>query len=278
MRPTVLLAFALVVASPLSAQIRLPKPKLPSVGSTSSNTTAARQPRFDDRVLEMTDARLTALLRGLAAEQGKVEQLTALERRQQDAAAAAAVQERKDRDAREARQTENSAARQKVEQCYQASPEYRAATSPAAQARQKAATDRATKLAQEGKYDEVTRISDSLTRATEAQEVVMRGVARRCGATDEMLEQSDDANGPPPPLEPEAEEVSVRDSLMTIGSTTSGMNEEQYAVMRERVLAFLNTSSEDLAQGAYVFGANELRALQGKRGSLARYQELMSEY
>lgn len=275
-RSTVLLLATVVTAAPLSAQVRLPKPKLP--GTSASASTAPRQPRFDDRVVEMTDARLNALLRGLSAEQGKVQQLTALERQQQDEAAADAVQERKERDAREQRQEQNSAARQKVEACYQASPEYRAATGPAAQARQKAATDRAKKAAEQGKYDEVTRISDSLATATEAQEVVMRGVARRCGATDEMLEQADEDNGPPPPLEPEVEEIDVRDSLMTIGATTSGMTEEQYAVMRERVLAYLNTSSEDLAQSAYVFGANELRALQGKRTALARFQELMTEY
>ena len=55
-----------VVATPLSAQIRLPKPKLPTP-SVPVSAPNVRMPTFDDRVLEMTDARLTALGRGLKA-------------------------------------------------------------------------------------------------------------------------------------------------------------------------------------------------------------------
>jgi hypothetical protein len=270
-----LLLLPALVAAPLSAQMRLPKPKLPTVGGTTR--AATRVPTYDDRVIEITDARLTALVRGLAAEQGKVRALETLERGRQDAAAAEAVEERREAE----RKPVDPAARERVQRCFEASPEYRAYMAPAETAKRDAAMQRATRASEQRKYDEMTRISDSLTAATNAWEATMRPVARRCGATDEMMREWDEDDAPagrPEGMEPEDEEISVRDSLMAVGAVTSGMTEEQYGVMRERVLAFLNASPDELNQSAYIYSALELRALQGKRSQLSPYMELLTEY
>jgi hypothetical protein len=272
---TLFLLVPALVATPLSAQFRLPKPKLPTASSTSR--AATRVPTYDDRVIEITDARLTSLLRGLAAEQGKVQQLEALERERQDAAAAEAVEERKEAE----RKPVDPAARERVQRCYEASPEYTRYMGPAEVAKRDAAMQRATRASEQRKYDEMTRISDSLTGANNAWEVTMRQVARRCGATDAMMrewEEDDAPAGRPEEMAPEAEEVSVQDSLMAAGAATSGMTQEQYGVMRERVLAFLNSSPDELNQSSYIYSALELRALQGKRAQLSRYMELLTEY
>jgi hypothetical protein len=272
---TLFLLVPALVATPLSAQFRLPKPKLPTASSTSR--AATRVPTYDDRVIEITDARLSSLLRGLAAEQGKVQQLEALERERQDAAAAEAVEERKEAE----RKPVDPATRERVQRCYEASPEYTRYMGSAEVAKRDAAMQRATRASEQRKYDEMTRISDSLTAANNAWEVTMRQVARRCGATDAMMREWDEDDAPagrPEEMAPEAEEVSVQDSLMAAGAATSGMTQEQYGVMRERVLAFLNSSPDELNQSSYIYSALELRALQGKRAQLSRYMELLTEY
>jgi hypothetical protein len=269
-----LLLLPALVAAPLAGQLRLPKPKLPTASGTTR--AATRVPTYDDRVLEITDARVSALLRGLAAEQGKVQELQALERAAQDEAAAEAVEERRQRDERK---PVDPAARERVRRCYEASPEYRTYMGAAEVAKREAAMQRATRASEQRKYDEMTRISDSLTSANNAWEAKMLPVARRCGATDEMLrDDDDDRPGRPEEMPPEAEEVSVQDSLMAVGAATSGMAPEAYGVMRERVLAFLNASPEELNQSSYIYSALELRALQGKRSQLSGYMELLTEY
>lgn len=275
MRTRSLLLIPALVASPLSAQIRLPKPKLPTASSTTR--AATRVPTYDDRVVEITDARLTSLLRGLAAEQGKVRELQALERQQQDEAATEAVQQRKEAE----RKPVDPAAEARVKQCYEASPEYRTYMGPTEVAKREAAMQRATRASEQRKYDEMTRISDSLTAANGVWETKMMQVARRCGATDEMIRswtEDDQPASRPEEMPQETEEVNVLDSLMAVGSAASGIPQEPYGVIRERVLAFLNSSPDELNQSSYIYSALELRALQGKRAQLSRYMELLTEY
>jgi len=272
---TLFLLVPALVATPLSAQFRLPKPKLPTASSASR--AATRVPTYDERVFEINDARLTSLLRGLAAEQGKVQQLQTLERERQDEAANEAVQQRKEAD----RKPVDPAAEARVKQCYEASPEYRTYMGPTETAKREAAMQRATRASEQRKYDEMTRISDSLTAANGVWETKMMQVARRCGATDEMIRswtEDDPTPGRPEEMPPEAEEVNVLDSLMAVGAAASGIPQEPYGVMRERVLAFLNSSPEELNQGSYIYSALEIRALQGKRAQLSRYMELLTEY
>ena len=75
MRIRPLFAFALVALStPAVAQIRMPRPRVPNpldraTQAATQAVTPARTPTFDETVIEMTDARLGALIRGLRAEQ-----------------------------------------------------------------------------------------------------------------------------------------------------------------------------------------------------------------
>lgn len=277
MRTVPLLSILLLLSAPLPAQIRLPKPKLPLPSTPGASSAPARTPTFDDRVVEMTDARLSGLLRGLAAEQAQVAKLEELEQQQRDQAAEAAVEERRQGTQRE---EELTAAEQKVKGCVERSAEYQAATAPAKVAQQEAAMERARKFAEARNYVAMQAISDSLTRETERQNAIMLEVARRCGATDEMLRKWGDGEAADTVMSVDAEiaVVDVRDSLAVLGAGASGMTRDQYTVMRERVLAYLNTSPDDLRRSSYVFSATELRALQGKRAQLGRYQELLASY
>jgi hypothetical protein len=76
-RSSSLVLLLAVAATPLAAQFRIPKPKVPTPSLPGASAPNIRTPAFDDRVLEITDARVTALMRGLKVSK---DQKPALER------------------------------------------------------------------------------------------------------------------------------------------------------------------------------------------------------
>jgi hypothetical protein len=62
-----------------------------------------------------------------------------------------------------------------------------------------------------------------------------------------------------------------------MSAAAAGMTVEQYAVIQERVLAFLNTPSRDLGSTPYAYSPMELNVLRAKRADLAKYQDVMTE-
>lgn len=264
--PSVLL-FLAAVATPLSAQIRVPRPKLPNpVAAHTTPPTPA--PKFDDRVLEITDARLTAFMRGLAAEQGSVARFKEAERRQADLQAAAEVRRRQDTRTDAQRQAAADAEGRKATQCWENTPIYKDARGPDREQRMQNAAMKAT---QSGSAAAMQAFTDSIQRAVLAQDSLLQAAAIRCGL---------DKYGDPLPPESErpVEQVYVRDSLLKAGTAASGMEQGPYQIMRERVTAFLGSDPGDAAHASMGFSAVEIRALEAKRRDLARYQELLTEY
>jgi hypothetical protein len=266
MRPAALVLLAFLATAPapqrLSAQFRVPRPKVPNpITRVTQAVTPGRQPTFDDRVLEMTDARLTALIRGLRAEQQQRPAIEAGYKKNADARAAYEVSI-KDRG------NQMSA----MQQCLITSPEYRAIYGDTVTQRKTA--DRLQRARDRGDDRTVTAIEDSLAAAmTRIDPQVMMGMVaaqQRCTAP-----VMNAAPTTPTPQPPDAPQTRMPDSLRIIGVGASGLTDDQYSVMRERVLAFLTVDEEDLHNSMYVFSGTEMTALKTRRAELQRYQTLL---
>ena len=250
-----------IVATPLAAQFHVPKPKVPNpIARVLPSTSPTRQPTYDDRVLEITDARVTALLRGLEAEKRQRPALTTGYRQNADARAADAVARR----GAEGRD-------EQVSTCFQQSPEYRqvfADTGEAGQERMNALATRITALQAKGDFAAIQAITDSVTRVTSKRDSLLTAARRKCDA----IPAAKVPTGPPPaePSKP------LADSLQVIGAGAAGMSADQYAVMRERVLAYLSTDEADLRSSMYAFGGGELSVLRARKNDLQRYQTTLA--
>lgn len=263
LRPLVsvlLLLFSAQAPERLSAQIRMPRPKLPNPLSrvVPSSTPA---PEYDDRVLEITDARINALLRGLRAEEERRPALEAAYKKNADDRAAAQVAQR-----RQSQQINDA------QTCLTNSPEFRAIYGDTAAQRRVARRIEAAR--ERGDQAMVKRLEDSTAMAMMPVDpnVAMGLITaqQRCAGNPALYAAP---TGPAP-----APEIQTRlpDSLRIIGIGASGLTEDQYAVLRERALAFLWIDDAERRNPSYAFGSGELSALQSRRNDLVRYQEALA--
>jgi hypothetical protein len=266
----VLLALLLSVPAPerLTAQIRMPRPRVPNpLDRARAAATPARTPTFDETVIEITDRRLSSLIRGLRAEQEQRPGLEAAYKRNADERAAAQVAQRR------AGERINSA-----QSCFVNSPEYRRIYGDtASQRRAKERIDAARERKDEAA---ATRIEDSISQSMMMidPEIAMglMTAQQRCGISDptlysptQMAAQAQAQSSQP--------RVPLGDSLRIIGTGASGMTPEQYAMMRERVLAFLTTDEDALRGSLWAYTNGEMTALRAKRSELERYQAVLVE-
>ena len=268
MRSTPLLLVAVLVATPLAAQFHVPRPKVPNpvdrvTQRATQAVTPARQPTFDDRVLEMTDARLTALIRGLRAEQQQRPALEAGYKRNADARAAYVTANRAQGERANAAAT-----------CLTDSPEYRAIYGDTAS--QRKAAERLRKARDRGDDRLVQKIEDSTANAMMAMDprVAMGMVTaqQRCNSAHPVT-GAPTATQPPP----DAPSTRLVDSLRIIGTGASGLTDDQFSVMGERVLAFLNTDEAELRNSLWAYSNTEMTALRARRAELQRYQTLLTD-
>jgi hypothetical protein len=264
------LAALLCAAAPLSlhAQIRVPRPRVPNpLDRVRTATTPARTPTFDETVIEITDRRLASLIRGLRAEQDQRPALEAAYKRNADERAAAEVAQRR------AGERINSA-----QACFVNSPEYRRVYGDTAS--QRRLRDRINAARDRNDEATISRLEDSVTQSMmmiDPEAIMgMMTAQQRCGISDPTLfapaQMAAQATGRA--AEPR---ISLGDSLRVIGTGVSGMTPEQYAMMRERVLAFLTTDEDALRGSLWAYTGSELTALRAKRSELERYQELLVE-
>ena len=262
--PLLVLALA-AFATPATAQFRVPRPRVPNpvdraTQAATQAVTPARQPTFDDRVLEMTDARLGALIRGLSAEQQQRPGLERTYKRNADERAAAEVAIRRQSDATT-----------RWQHCLVQVM----GIDTVAQAR----LDRRMAAARERGDDRtVERLEDSVMQAmmTKGPDLALAQAdaikpGGKCGPA-----PTAGAAALPPRIVPPPR-ISLGDSLRVIGTGASGMADEPYGIMRERVLAYLTTDEDDLRTSMYVFGRTELTALKARKSELQRYQSLLVE-
>ncbi|HET7041870.1 MAG TPA: hypothetical protein VFI13_07615 [Gemmatimonadales bacterium] len=248
-----------LIAAPANAQFRLPKPRVPNPlnrGTSASN--GPRTPTYDDRVLEITDARLTTLMRGLDAEQRQRPALETAYKKNADARAAY-----------EASQRGAEGREEQVNTCLQASPEYRSVMSDTSTAAQTAMISRIQALQARGDYAAIKVISDSMAHRVAAHDSLLNAARARC--------EGGAAATPAPSVPPAAPAHSLADSIQILGAGASGMTVEQYAVMQERVLAYLN-SDEGRTGSLYAYSDAEMTVLRNKRAQLQRYQATLTEH
>lgn len=260
---------SLLCALPASAQF---KPKLPKVNPLAKKEVAApgAGPQFNDRVLEITDARVDQLLKGYAAESASL----AAASRDQAAARAAYEEENKKHPARLKEYEQKHAAWQdcqdkvvkpaeaKAKADMQRSQDEITGGDEAAFERKMAEVQKRIQAAQAaGDMNEVMRLADSLQQnlgmksgasAMQAS-AEMQAAGSKCGAEPERP----DAPTPPPANSPNLDQA---------GSKAAGLTAEQYAILKERIEAALDEDGKvrvPPTSGAYSGG--ELGVL-GNRG------------
>lgn len=248
---TLPLLLCCLIAAPLGAQIRMPKPHLPNPLNRAP-TTGRPGPTYDDRVLEITDARAANLLKGLKAEQDARPALEAAYKRNADARAAAEVASR--------------GPEERTQECIANSPEYRAVGADSGATM--AMVARVQALQAKGDYAGIQKISDSMSHAVAKRDSSLAAARQRCEANMPAA-----PSGPPPA----APRIPLADSLHIIGAGAAGVTPDQYSILRERVQAYLNTNEADLRNSMYVYGANEMTVLRNRRAQFTPYATMLSD-
>lgn len=263
MRPGAFVVLAFLAGAPrcLPAQFHIRKP---TIGDAVNRAAAASghpttpAPTYDDRVLEVTDARVTALMRGLDAEQRQRPALESGYKRNADARAAY-----------EASQRGAEGREDQIGTCLQGSPEYRSVMSDTGTAAQNAMIARIQALQAKGDYNAIKVVGDSVAHRIAAHDSLLNVARARCEGISSAT--------PVPSVPPATPSRSLADSLQVLGAGAAGMTIEQYAVMQERVLAYLN-SGDDGTGSLYAYGTAEMTVLRNKKSQLQRYQAILTEH
>lgn len=228
---------------------------------------------FDEHVLEITDARVSQLVKGLEAEQ---QMAARVDRQDTDGI------ERRNRakqDAHAKQQDEYDRKRDAWEKC--AEPEQKRAEdemgaygksldNPAAmekiQARIKAAQAK-------GDMAEIRRITDSLGKAG------MQAASKGQAASDEMTAAIRKKCGEPPVEPPDAEKpepMLTFNDVRIAGVEASGFTDRQYAILRERVLPFI--VSKGKTNSGMIYTDAEAGVLAARLGDLSPYAGIVERY
>jgi hypothetical protein len=227
---------------------------------------------FDADVLEITEARLAQLLKGLEAESQVIARMQSPDqervRTQNEALQQNYDKARADYDRRQA----------VFERC--AEPEQkrgeadmrRVAAGAPDSAAMKRIADRMLAARNQGNMTELQRLADSVGRASMA--ISSRAQTAAQGGNDRIVQKCGQ-----PPVEPEqptmAPLLSASD-VRAAGLTASGFTDRQYAIMRERILPFVNSKGRTSA--GVVYTAGEAGVLNAHVDDLAKYVELFQRY
>ena len=255
-------------AAPASAQF---KPKLPKIGGGGgTDAVASRSPTFNDRVVEITDQRLDALLAGYRAE------LAALDDADKKQGSVRAAYEEENRK-HPARLKDYEARHQAWEQCQSTHVEPAEAKGKEEldavqtqvtggddkdfERRMNAVAERIKAAQANGDMAEVMRLSDSVSRAAGTPSAVaankassdLQAAAARCGP---------EPVRPQPPTPPGYPDLKLDEA----GAAAAKMTPEQYAIMKERVRYAVREGGEvAVTSSRWAFSDDEIDAMK-KRG------------
>ena len=262
-------ALSALCAAPASAQL---KPKLSKLNPLAKQeASATRTPTFNDRLLEITNDRADQLLKGYAAEASALK--TAGQER--SAARAAYEEENKKHPARLAEYEKSHAAwkdcqekvvkpaEAKAKKDVQRSQDEVTGGDQAAFERKMEDVRKRMQAAQAaGNMEEVMRLADSLQKnmgmksaaAANQASTEMQAAGNKCGA---------EPVRPQPPTPP-SDSGPNRDDA---GAKAAGLTIDQYAILKERVLAAVNEDGEVQAPSStWAYSSDEMAVLQ-KRGA-----------
>jgi hypothetical protein len=258
-RPAAVLALlTLLAGAPVAAQF---KPKLPKVGPIGGKS------ETEERVLEITDERLSALLAGYRAE------LAALEAADKKHGGVRGVYEEenrqypaklKDYDAKQkswqqCRDTHVKPAEAKAKQDADAiQNQVTGGDQKDFERRMNEVAERIKAAQAKGDMAEVMRLSDSVGRA-----VGMPSAAASTQISADLQAASDKCGTEPvrpqPPVPPSYPDL----NLDQAGATAAKMTPEQYAIMKERVrYAVREEGKVEVTSSMWAFSPNELKAME----------------
>jgi hypothetical protein len=271
----------------------------------SSSNSRGADPTFDEDLLEITDARIDQLLRGLKAEaaagaaamraQAEAKQKAPARRAAYAAAMkkydAAADAHQKAAEARGKCQLDvigstvsSAMANPAVRQMNEAMMKLPEAEREAFQARIEARQEKMAEAEARGDKAAVTRLAAEMdadmTKTTGVSMSAMQAGSVQGGqGTQQMLDDHKKCGElPPPPEEPVDSsriEISVRDSVQAAAFAASGLTDMQYSMMRERVAAWLRYKEEKQSLGAHGFTDAELAALAKRHEALKAEREAL---
>lgn len=269
------------------------------LGPEQSGERRAPAPKFSEDVLEITEARLGQLLKGIEAEEAAVasaKQQEAAAKKTAESQKAAYQAAKREYDARQkeyekaadaytkcqmaavgqgmkAAMIGNPAAMKMAQALAQLPPEERDAFQKRMEARQEkieAAQERndvpaLNRLKEEADADMKKTLGVSMTE-------LQAGGAASGNAMAQMQAQQAKC-GPEPvapqePRNPADVEIDVRDSVRVAAVRASGLAEGQYAILRERVAAWLASKEKKRSLGLYGFTDGELAILAAKHETL----------
>jgi Skp family chaperone for outer membrane proteins len=270
---TAIVLFTALAAAPAAAQF---KSKLPKIGPIGGKTpaaaaqTAPRSPTYNERVIEITDARIAGLLAGYNAE---LAALDAADKKQGSTRTAYEEENKK----HPARLKEYEARHKTWQECQdthvkpaeaKAKKEAEAAQAQVTggdeadfERRMNAVAERIEAAQAKGDMSEVMRLSDSLSKSVGMTSAAaagkassdMQAAASKCGVEPVRPEP------PTPPSHPDLK-------LDEAGAGAAKMTPEQYAIMKERVrYAVREEGKVEVTSSMWAFSGDELQAME-KRG------------
>ena len=276
----VLVLLTLLAGPPAAAQF---KPKLPKIGPVGGKSEASQTsaPKFNDRVLEITDERLGGLLAGYKAEMAA---LDAADKKHAGVRAAYEAENRqypaklKDYEANERKwqqcqDTHVKPAESKGKKDVEALEQQMTGGDQADFERRMKEVGERIKAAQaNGDMAEVMRLSDSISQASMPGAAgatrisnEMQAAAARCGTRPER---------PQPPTPPGYPEL----NLDQAGATAARMTPEQYAILKERVrYAVREDGKVEVTSSMWAFSPDELKAMETRGPELYRAAQALEE-
>lgn len=276
--PVLALALACALAVPAQAQFKLkpPKIKVPGTNTTvgGGGKVNTGKVAFNDDVVEITEARLDQLIKGLETERA----LAAKAEKENDANEKENERRTKAYDKEYAAYEKKDAAWEKCSDpiMRQGEAEMSEVNADASadmdQAKMEAVAKRIQAAQQQGNMAEVQRLADSVSKA--AMRHSTRGQQVASGATDKVIKQC----GPRPqePTKPEQLPVMSDYDIRQAGDEAAGFEGSQGRILRERIVPFVESKGE--TSGGYVYTEKEVAALTAKLDALTPYLEHLQRY
>ena len=257
-----------------------------------------RAPTYDENVLEITDARLGQFLKGLAAERAAAKEFATLESKNKSAAAAhkaATAQYERDMLTFTTKRQNYDACRMDVIGSAQGSNPHAAAMQQRMASMSEADLQKAKArmedlqrrhAAAEKKGDQATlgALRDSIMREMQQltgvnpQEMAAAQKGKPVNVQAELAKCGDE---PVQPREPQAADGSTSDNVFqyvgAAGRRASGLEEQQYSVMRERVTFYVQEKGKLPANSSYAYSESEVAALEARASELMGYRVELTE-
>ena len=246
--------------------------KKAGVAPSADNTVKTGKVSFDAQVLELTDARISQFVKGLAAEQQMAAKVEAqdtegIERRnaaQQAAHAKAWDEYQRKREAWEkCAEPEQQRAGQQMES-------YGASVTDTVAMQKVAERIKAAQAA--GDMATIQRLADSVGKGSMA--VANKSQAMASDANAGILKKF--GQQPEEPSKPTLEPMLTFQDVRDAGLKASGFDGGQYAIMRERILPYV--ASKGRNSGGMVYTEQEAKALEARLADLTQYAEIIQKY